>query len=153
MKKLLILLPFLLIQLVSLSQADTLTNGQIIRTDSTTFYVFDSVTIDTLVRDLIRGDEYKEEKDSLNSIIKSQYETNILQRKTISELKIENKLLSEIKVEKTNLLTLKNEENRDCQKEKNKLETKNKLNKIGAWILGGTTLFEGVVIVTLLIKQ
>ena len=153
MKKLLILLPFLLIQLVSLSQADTLTNGQIIRTDSTTFYVFDSVTIDTLVRDLIRGDECKEEKDSLNSIIKSQYETNILQRKTISELKIENKLLSEIKVEKTNLLTLKNEENRDCQKEKNKLETKNKLNKIGAWILGGTTLFEGIVIVTLLVKQ
>lgn len=153
MKKLLILLPFLLIQLVSLSQADTLTNGQIIRTDSTTFYVFDSVTIDTLVRDLIRGDECKEEKDSLNSIIKSQYETNILQRKTISELKVENKLLSEIKSEKDSLYKLKSAENLDCQKEKNKLETKNKLNKIGAWILGGTTLFEGIVIVTLLVKQ
>jgi len=153
MKKLIILLPFLLIQLVSLSQTDTLTNGQIIRTDSTTFYIFDSVTIDTLVRDLIRGDECKEEKDSLNSIIKSQYETNILQRKTISELKVENKLLSEIKSEKDSLYKLKSAENLDCQKEKNKLETKNKLNKIGAWILGGTTLFEGIVIVTLLVKQ
>ena len=153
MKKLIILLPFLLIQLVSLSQTDTLINGQIIRTDSTTFYVFDSVTIDTLVRDLIRGDECKEEKDSLYSIINSQFEVNNLQRKTISELKVENKLLSEIKSEKDSLYKLKSAENLDCQKEKNKLETKNRLNKIGAWILGGTTLFEGIVIVTLLVKQ
>jgi len=105
------------------------------------------------VRDLIRGDECKEEKDSLNSIIRSQQETNSLQRTTISELNIENELLSEIKKEKTNLLILKNEENRDCQKEKNKLETKRKLNAIGAYILGGTTLIEGIIITTLIIKQ
>lgn len=152
-KKLITLLPFLLIRLVSLSQTDTLINGQIIRTDSTTFYVFDSVTVDTLVKDLIRGDECKEEKDSLNSIIKSQYDLNKLQRKAISELNIENELLSEIKKEKTNLLILKNEENRDCQKEKNKLETKRKLNAIGAYILGGTTLIEGIIITTLIIKN
>ena len=152
MKKLIILLPFLLIRLVSLSQTD-ISDGIIIRTDTTVYYVFDSTTVDTLVKDLIRGDECKETRDSLFSLIQSEENLINLQKKTISQQNIENQLLSESLKEKQNLLILKNEENRDCQKEKNKIDTKRKLSAIGAYILGGTTLIEGIIITTLIIKQ
>lgn len=152
MKKLIILLPFLLIQLVSFSQTG-ISNGTIIRTDSIVYYVFDSVTVDTVVKDLIRYDECKETQDSLFSLIQSEESLIKLQKKTISEQSIENQLLSESLKEKQNLLVLKNEENRDCQKEKNKLDTKRRLSAIGAYLLGGTTLIEGIIITTLIIKQ
>lgn len=152
MKKLIILLPFLLIQLVSFSQTG-ISNGAIIRTDSIVYYVFDSVTVDTLVKDLIRYDECKETQDSLFSLIQSEESLIKLQKKTISEQNIENQLLSESLKDKQNLLVLKNEENRDCQKEKDKLDTKRRLSAIGAYILGGTTLIEGIIITTLIIKQ
>lgn len=145
-KKFKLLLPLLLIQLVGLSSTDTIYNGAIVRTEKNIFYVFDSVTVDGIVREAIRLDECIETQDSLKSIIKdldftSKTKSKVIkvQEGIISDTEVQNEILDE-------LLDIK-------QKKIDRQEKRNKWNKIGLYTIGGVAILEGIAITTIILLR
>jgi hypothetical protein len=133
MLKLKLLLLLLLIQLVSFSQIDTVYNGAIVRINKQVFYLFDSITVDGIVKDVIRFDECLETQDSLKSIIKEQDFLSETKTKKIKELERKSVILKDnISIQESII------QNKDLYI--TKIERKNKLNKIGISILGTTTI-------------
>ncbi len=145
-KRLKLLLPLLLIQLVCLSSTDTIYNGAIVRTETNVFYVFDSVTVDGIVKDAIRLDECKETQDSLKSIIKdldftSETKSKVIrvQEGIISDTEEQNVILDE-------LLDIKH-------KKIQKLEKRNTWNKIGLYVVGGVAILEAAALTTIILLK
>lgn len=110
------------------------------------FYVFDSVTVDGIVKDAIRLDECQETQDSLKSIIKdldftSETKSKVIrvQEGIISDTEEQNAILDE-------LLDIKH-------KKIEKLEKRNKWNKIGLYIVGGVAILEGVALTTIILLK
>lgn len=123
---------------------DSLYNGAIVRTSNQTFYVFDSFTVDNIVKDLIRGDECKETEDSLKSLITSLDASVEVRDEKIKEQSKSVSILKQKLELKDEIITLKD-------KDINRLSKSNKIKSIGIISLSGITLVLGGVIVTTLI--
>jgi hypothetical protein len=147
-KKLKLLPLLLLIPLASFCLIDTnsLYNGAIVRTNTNVFYVFDSTTVDGIVKDIIRGDECKETQDSLKSIIKDYSFLSETKSKQIRTIETINSFLRE-------KLTLKDEEIALKDNTIKKEKRKNKWNKIGIYIVGGVAILEGAAITTIILLK
>lgn len=131
--------------MLSLSQVD-ISNGSIIRVNNSPYYVFDSITVDGMVKDIIKGDECKETQDSLYSIIKEQDFSSQTKSLKIKEVNKQNSLLK-------NKLFLKDEQLEIKDKRIYSLERKNKWNKIVTYTLGGIALVETIALTTILILK
>lgn len=145
-KKFKILHLFLLIPFLCFSQIDIkqIKNGSIVRIDKKPFYVFDSITVDGIVKDIIRYDECLETKDSLNSIIRDYSLLSDTKSRKIKEIESSNSLLKD-------KLYLKDQIIEEKDKQLSKAEKRAKWKNAIIYTLGGITVVETAIITTLLL--
>lgn len=145
-KKFKILLLFLLIPFLCFSQIDTkqIKNGSIVRIDKKPYYVFDSVTVYEIVKDIIRYDECLETKDSLNSIIRDYSILSDTKSRKLEETESSNSLLKD-------KLHLKDEIIQEKDGQLLKAEKKAKMKNAIIYTIGGITVVETAIITTLIL--
>lgn len=145
-KKFKILLLFLLIPFLCFSQIDIkqIKNGSIVRIDKKPYYVFDSVTVYEIVKDIIRYDECLETKDSLNSIIRDYSILSDTKSRKLKEIESSNSLLKD-------KLHLKDEIIQEKDGQLLKAEKRAKLKNAIIYTIGGITVVETAIITTLIL--
>lgn len=145
-KKFKILLLFLLIPFLCFSQIDIkqIKNGSIVRIDKKPYYVFDSIAVYGIVKDIIRYDECLETKDSLNSIIRDYSILSDTKSRKLEETESSNSLLKD-------KLHLKDEIIQEKDKQLLKAEKRAKLKNAIIYTIGGITVVETAIITTLIL--
>ena len=145
-EKLKLSLLFLLIPFLCSSQVDIkqIKNGSIVRIDKQPYYVFDSITVDGMVKDIIRYDECLETKDSLNSIIRDYSLLSDTKSRKIKEIELANSLLKD-------KLFLKDQVIQEKDKQLTKAEKRAKWKNAIVYTLGGITIVETAIITTLIL--
>lgn len=145
-KKFKILLLFLLIPFLCFSQIDLkqIKNGSIVRIDKKPYYVFDSVTVYEIVKDVIRYDECLETKDSLNSIIRDYSILSDTKSRKLEETESSNSLLKD-------KLYLKDEIIQEKDGQLLKAEKRAKMKNAIIYTIGGITVVETAIITTLIL--
>ena len=145
-KKFKILLLFLLIPFLCFSQIDIkqIKNGSIVRIDKKPYYVFDSITVYEIVKDIIRYDECLETKDSLNSIIKDYSILSDVKSRKLKETESSNSLLKD-------KLYLKDEIIQEKDRQLLKAEKRAKMKNAIIYTIGGITVVETAIITTLIL--
>lgn len=145
-KKFKILLLFLLIPFLCFSQIDLkqIKNGSIVRINKKPYYVFDSIAVYGIVKDIIRYDECLETKDSLNSIIRDYSILSDTKSRKLEETESSNSLLKD-------KLHLKDEIIQEKDKQLLKAEKRAKLKNAIIYTIGGITVVETAIITTLIL--
>ena len=145
-KKFKILLLFLLIPFLCFSQIDIkqIKNGSIVRIDKKPYYVFDSIAVYGIIKDIIRYDECLETKDSLNSIIRDYSILSDTKSRKLEETESSNSLLKD-------KLHLKDEIIQEKDKQLLKAEKRAKLKNAIIYTIGGITVVETAIITTLIL--
>jgi len=145
-KKFKILHLFLLIPFLCFSQIDIkqIKNGSIVRIDKKPYYVFDSIAVYGIVKDIIRYDECLETKDSLNSIIRDYSILSDTKSRKLEETESSNSLLKD-------KLHLKDEIIQEKDKQLLKAEKRAKLKNAIIYTIGGITVVETAIITTLIL--
>lgn len=145
-KKFKILLLFLLIPFLCFSQIDIkqIKNGSIVRIDKKPYYVFDSIAVYGIVKDIIRYEECLETKDSLNSIIRDYSILSDTKSRKLKEIESSNSLLKD-------KLHLKDEIIQEKDKQLLKAEKRAKLKNAIIYTIGGITVVETAIITTLIL--
>lgn len=138
---LLLLIPFLLSSQIDIN---SFKNGAVVRIDKQPFYIFDSITVDGIVKDIIRYDECLETKDSLNSIIKDQDFLSQTKSLKIKEIEKSNFLLKD-------KLKLKDDIIEEKDKQLSKAEKRNKWKNVLVYSLGGITVVETAILTTIIL--
>ena len=145
-KKFKILLLFLLIPFLCFSQIDIkqIKNGSIVRIDKKPYYVFDSIAVYGIVKDIIRYDECLETKDSLNSIIRDYSILSDTKSRKLEETESSNSLLKD-------KLHLKDEIIQEKDRQLLKAEKRAKMKNAIIYTIGGITVVETAIITTLIL--